>query len=371
MLARSGPLAALVGAHWLEGSSHDICLPQFDEDTVGRFVQWLYHGDYTCPDPVWDAESETPPDEEYMRYVDKPPPILRSSIRRWISRIKGTMDAFPNSAGKDGPHPLTPSEDFEPQLKYFLRRIDLTIQFRERELRRDYNLYNLDWEAVMLSHAKLYIMADYFLVEPLTTKVLRSLGNLLLSVSAASFRNVTPSLVSLISYIYNNTQRLNSKHEPLRRLVTFFVVTNWAKFSQKEIDKLIVVDEDFAEVLRSLFMQVREFNEDCMWYGEVADCHTERRIYSMIGSIDAYFPEYAGHMQLRLYPSPAEFRAKLDLEHHGWSSSWDNPCVSRRAMVPQIPEWDMFYDRPHTDVPPPARNVELAFRTKDGKSSRT
>ena len=105
---------------------------------------------------------------------------------------------------------------------------------------------SLNFEATLLAHAKLYALADYMLLPALQAQAFDRLKAVLMVISPpayafySAFRDsrlpianlpVIGNLLTLIQYVYANTTGLESKEEPLRELISTFIVLNYDQFT--------------------------------------------------------------------------------------------------------------------------------------------
>lgn len=51
VLAKSNKLKAMMEAEWKDSRDRIIVLIDWDDETVGRLLEWLYTDDYSSPDP--------------------------------------------------------------------------------------------------------------------------------------------------------------------------------------------------------------------------------------------------------------------------------------------------------------------------------
>lgn len=131
------------------------------------------------------------------------------------------------------------------------------------------SLHDLDFEAILLTHAKLYTLADYMLLTTLKVQAFQRLQSLLGFISAPSIYASPPdvailnlplintpligNLITLVRYIYRNTPQLKSENEPLRDLISTFIAEHYEQFGddQREVASLMVEGGEFQEDLHS------------------------------------------------------------------------------------------------------------------------
>lgn len=161
ILARqSGPLQSVTTGGWKESTEKTINLLDWDGDTVARFVDFLYIGDYQVPDPgpLSDVEESG-----------------RASVQP-----------------SEGRSPLTGLKPPEPSYGNHL-----------------------------LAHAKVYALAQYKALEALKALAFRRLDAALLSVYTIKpgHHVLAKYVIELLGYVYSHTDSLASSKEPMRELV--------------------------------------------------------------------------------------------------------------------------------------------------------
>ena len=234
VLEKSEKLKAVTCGNWKDGSECKIVLEDWDPKTVGRLLEWLYSGDYESPSPAeaphFDVESSgtrvsetTVPSKQGADLPCITPKKIESArgSNRPLTSLQHIYfdEASPNLA-------RLYAETFEPWAKRF-----------------EQDPSTLNFEATLLAHAKLYALADYMLLPALQAQAFDRLKAVLTVISPCpytfypAFRipianlPVIGNLVTLIQYVYANTTRLESKEEPLRELVSTFIVSNYDQFS--------------------------------------------------------------------------------------------------------------------------------------------
>ena len=215
----SQPFRVIVDGNWEESVKREINLDEWDADTVGRMIDYLYSKDYT-----WQKNGKL-----------KPAPVVVSE------KSPSVEDSF------RAERPLTPLAG--------LMEYGGTSYL-------SYNSWVLDhfgkeegFGELLLMHAKVYALANYWAIEGLSDM---ALDRLLRTLQALQFAACVPEqtgyIVELVSYIYENTcSRFgNKEQEPMRRMVTRFIAMGFTKLnSEGEISELMGTCGDFARDLSS------------------------------------------------------------------------------------------------------------------------
>ena len=238
VLEKSDKLKAVSRGEWKDSSERIILLEDWEPETVGRLLEWLYTGDYETPFP---AEA-SPLAAETLESLasEKPMPsndvkdVLISSMPEKIGSAKGSQQApksFEDIEYKKADPKLAPSNAEAFAL--------WTATFKKA------NPCGLNFEGILLAHAKLYSLADYTLLPVLQAQAFQRIKAVLSFMHYFYLRVVGPDLptgnqpviiniITLVRYVYANTVRLVSEEEPLRELISTFIALNYDKFKDEE-----------------------------------------------------------------------------------------------------------------------------------------
>ena len=209
----SEPFKSIVDGNWEESVNREINLEEWDADTVGHMIEYLYAKDYT-----WQKSGKFKP--VHVIVPEESPSVEHST---------------------DTLRPLTP--------------ISGLMEYREKQRRLcqcNDQLGAVDKEETLgesfLVHAKVYALANYRAIEGLSELALDRLLHSL-SVFQSTEYNIQQIgyIVELVSYVYENTCRRFGKPEPIRQAVTRFIALELTKLdSTGEISVLMSTYEDFA-----------------------------------------------------------------------------------------------------------------------------
>lgn len=227
MIAQSEPFRKAITGGWRETTERHISLNDWEAETVGRLVEFLYTGDYQYPDPV--------------------PSAARAGATRSIQRQLNASRSNREGGGKSPNRPLTPLE----------RCLD-TVFPDDLDDGADWTkLANFepqdDYKNALLAHAKIYCLAQYKSVGALRTLALRRIHLVLLKIdplTPESDNTAVMNALELINYVYTNTDSLVSSEEPLRKLVSQFAAHNIQVLqSHQEMTNMISEGSDFVNEL--------------------------------------------------------------------------------------------------------------------------
>ena len=247
ILSQSDTLKALVEGGWKDSVNRTIKLPEWDADTVGRLLEWLYMGDYHSPLP------ESPPSSR----IDQQKQVVSQNNQELTAGEIAIIEDF----GKDitigaGNLNAQPEQQLVPisdqhfgEHQYEHRHFSLEhlshwgqdCTFANR---------NLFFESLFV-HAKVYCLANYMLLPGLQALAFDNLKQLLLLLEPLKPKAPAVStLVNLVKYVYANTNRPQKGEEPLQRLLTTFIAQNASSFIDNkrslEVRRLMEEGGDFT-----------------------------------------------------------------------------------------------------------------------------
>lgn len=218
----------MINGQMAEAQKGFAILEEVDEGTFERFIEWAYKGYYTAADFKLKASS---------------PPSPVSSSKEECETTEWIQEP-----SADTPHAEPPAEA-EPlteqpidwgwrdlksgkKSKKGKTRQELKALFtcREYTVRRETTSVpatranrgaNEDYTEVFLSHARLYVFADKYDIQPLKTLALEELHNTLATYTL--YRDRTEDILALLRYVYANTGESARGGEDLRKLLRDYV----------------------------------------------------------------------------------------------------------------------------------------------------
>lgn len=233
LTAQSKPFRDALTGEWKEATERKVDLGDWDSDTVGRMVEFLYRGRYRYPDPEPLSPEHSTPVQETEVVVQG----TNISSQSFISC------------------PLTPVNQC---LRQFLSAPERNDETAVERLAR-FNPAQYDYGEALLAHAKVYHLAHYKAIYPLRTIALQHLLDTLARIDpvVGGFHNVE-GIVDLVRYVYENTDHLQNHQEPLRRLVSHFVASNFIalKLSPDVVQLLSEGGGIVMDVMENIYRQV-------------------------------------------------------------------------------------------------------------------
>lgn len=173
-MSKSEALKALTEGGWKESGEKEIVWKEWDENTVDRFLQWTYTGDY----------------------------------------------------------------------KFRLPTLGTTLE--------ENGSVCFDYQPALLASAKVYAMANYFLLPELKNLAIQRLQETL---GLVGWPAPESTMVALIEYVYAHTDGQIGEEEPLRKLVTTFAASNYANLQGPQFRTLMSDGGDFVVDLVAILTQ--------------------------------------------------------------------------------------------------------------------
>lgn len=276
---------------WKDSLERRISWEEWDEDSVARFLEWLYTGDYSWPYPT-NLEPLTPTTGLSNHEVESSNGLSSGTVSKpstegsapVVDGVKSTEPVFdslkafviePNSSrSAKQKHPRRPqSSQIRPLTPigslFYEGPKDPTKLSQEKK----FDLWNshsttsslqLDYETTLLAHAKLYTMANCFLLGELKTLALQQLQICLISLDNPSPESpVVSNITALMQYVYANTVRLKKKDEPMRKLVTSYVAFHFTALRSNDFMQLLVEGGDIVDdVLTKLRRRIASYEAE-------------------------------------------------------------------------------------------------------------
>ncbi|KAI0388107.1 hypothetical protein F5Y04DRAFT_241675 [Hypomontagnella monticulosa] len=232
----SKPLGTLVKGEWEEGKNGVVEWPEIDEGTFVRFCEFAYTGDYKAAKSFEDIptpEEEEPalvsppaiadvqdmPQVEEAMPADYEEPIAEPEpYDPWGTRKKGKK----RSVFETPPSPPPPSKK-DIMWQQFQDAIGNEPDMRPKEEPNTDPLAN--YSEVLISHARLYALADYLNIEVLMGLCVRKLHRTLKVFNLHKGARVT-DIAQLIDYAYSNTVSRDGEQDKLRSLLATYAACN-------------------------------------------------------------------------------------------------------------------------------------------------
>lgn len=197
---------------WKEAAERKISLEDWDGDTVGRLVEFLYTGSYQYPKPV---------------PIGRPVPAASGGGSSRLDSLEVLQSC---DSGDDGPLRLDPGRPLTPLDRYLCHALsdDHKTGTEGLESLESFEPAQYDYRETLLSHAKVYALAHYKSINPFKTLALKHLTMTLSRINPIQPEShIASNVIDLISYVYSHTDPLITSEEPLRRLSSQFAALNF------------------------------------------------------------------------------------------------------------------------------------------------
>lgn len=263
MLGKSDVLRMILNGGGKEMEEGKIVWPDWTVGGAARFLEWVYTGDYGFPYPRPLSETEYGSDDngdsfdanDELVAVDANDELLevnRNKKRLYspVSSNSETEDEAPAKAILSEEEGTT--EAPLDRLQYLTwpgchtpeEKASAGKKFDEWVGRLLWSPDQLDYEATLLAHAELYVMACRYILIDLKNLSWQRLRSVLIEINDPSAGpSVMGNLVTLISYAYKETSNELGCTEPLRQLVTTYATIHCGQFRGPEVDDLMMSTE--------------------------------------------------------------------------------------------------------------------------------
>lgn len=234
LAAQSQPFRSIISGDWKESSERKISLEDWDSDTVGRFIEFLYTGNYQYPEPEPLSPERVAENEASKK--EEP----EDTGLRMIYKDKGLNQN----------RPLTPlGKCIQPGLRRKRENMD------EEERLKKFDPGQHDYKATLLTHAKVYALAQYKDVTTLRSLSLeRLLATLMTLGSVEHGSHIAINVVELLGYVYSHTDAPTNYEEPMRRIVSQFAALNFPALQTRE--EMMVLMSEGGDLVRDLMEKV-------------------------------------------------------------------------------------------------------------------
>jgi hypothetical protein len=248
--SNSDTLRELVTGQRKTLSSRTIAWEQWDEGTVGRFVQWLYTKEYQVPAPKAAAIRSRRSSGLDTR---RPRPTSRLFVEAMANSFGPSPPSTPSPpssvlsdpASSSATPPRPASSPATPPRPASAPTIPDDAP--------------LDYDEPFLAHAKLYALAQFANITPLKLQCINRLAALLDEIRwIERCSTAADNFVKLARYVYENTDSLAHREESLRVVVSSFAAFNFERLDCPSMMVLMAEGGDFVtDVVRRVMKTMR------------------------------------------------------------------------------------------------------------------
>ncbi|KAI4276497.1 MAG: hypothetical protein L6R38_005652 [Xanthoria sp. 2 TBL-2021] len=262
VLKRSEVLKVQVEGSWKDIAGKDgIDWTSWNVNTVEKFLQWLYTGDYKCPYPTetrvsGEVVGGKTADEAYGGHQYGPAESHHDKA------VVMTKDQVPETLPTG---PLTPLKDLHWDGCQALGKLFQAEEFDKWTGHKLWASHQLNYEATFATHSELYVVACQYMLPELKNMAWQRLRSVLLTIGAPrQGSHVIKDLVGLITFVYKETTGGYGTHEPMRELLATFVALNLTNLRGSEEFGVLLSsnDPDDREFVAGLMAKVMQKMKD-------------------------------------------------------------------------------------------------------------
>ncbi|KAL6716214.1 hypothetical protein ACLMJK_005780 [Lecanora helva] len=254
ILSKSDRLKAIIEGNWEETLARKINLGEWDVDTVKRWVEWLYTGNYTgafsggSTQPSSKSSSLPSEASQQLSRNHQTSAFLSARVNENFAD-PGMNDGKPY-VNQEGPLPFFdlafPGAEFQRHKHLAILKSIIKWRLDSRP-----KLQDSDFTAIAFSHAKVYCLADYMLLPDLQALAFENIKAWLgINWPPRPTNTLLTSLIPLIRYVYAGTplKHNDGGEEPLRLLLATYMALHGTAFedNQHELADLLSDCGDFA-----------------------------------------------------------------------------------------------------------------------------
>lgn len=249
---QSSTLRALVSGDMIEAKSGTAVWEDVEEETFAQFAQFVYTGDYPPSCRLIETSSEDSPIEQ-----PKAEPLQDVSALSFADEPEEPMELLYEVTKEDSnPNKTKKKTSRQPISRNRFQNLTYEVPSLSKlteECKICTNQSSADdYTPVFLGHARLYVLAEKWGIEPLKSLVLHKLHATLLEYTPYEARY--GDVVELIRYTYENTPCRKSM-SGLRELVTKYVAHEIRQIAESEPCLSLVEDNgSFARDLLSTIL---------------------------------------------------------------------------------------------------------------------
>lgn len=207
----------MINGHLSEATQGFALLDDVDEETFVRFIRWTYTKDYSAPEYTWAEPAEGPGGSKTEAAQKEAPP---SDDLSW-----GTFSKVKKKKKISSKTHMSLKESFISEYDYSSpdEKVGPRSNLRPQE----------DYTEVFLSHARLYVFAEKYDIQPLKKLCHQKLQHTLAIYTLYPER--VGDITTLLKYVYANTAETMDGTEDIRSMLAHYVGT--------EMDTLIKYGE--------------------------------------------------------------------------------------------------------------------------------
>jgi hypothetical protein len=268
-----------------ESLAKSATLEHVEEEDFLRFCQFAYLGDYFTPPYTSQAtngivlphqglngKDDIQSHEEELDFSRAALKKKKKKKSRWVEESEDEEGPLPSPPPPPPPSPpqtpiwtswgiiVSSTESYSIETlrrrfadRKFCKELPRQVIFNTCEPVSNSNSTQ-DYTSVFLAHARLYVFADKYLVEPLKQLVLRKLHQTLVGFELYPER--IGDVVELVRFVYSDDNMSGNGVNELRALVTMYIASRVQKFH--ESDSFLDLLQEGGDFVRDFWLVVRK-----------------------------------------------------------------------------------------------------------------
>ncbi|KAJ9194415.1 hypothetical protein DTO164E3_7300 [Paecilomyces variotii] len=223
----------------------------FDEVTIECVISYLYVKDYYVPEQTFEFGASSGGDTQGQ------PEEKVKDIKPVIFPAKKVVVEKKTQPDNELKRPLTPLDRcLEAGLPVKTRPTAAGVFDQLSKLQKG------NFGTEILTHAKVYQFAHYFLFPELEVLALQRLTQVLLELDDLKMQHLFPQLADAIRAVYGGTPDTAQDQDPARKLLSQFVALKYNLLSGEGLDAVLAEESQFSvDVTRKLARRIARIDE--------------------------------------------------------------------------------------------------------------
>ncbi|KAL8641494.1 MAG: hypothetical protein Q9228_001704 [Teloschistes exilis] len=243
-LSKSEVLKREIHGRWKESEEKQITWRHWHVSAVGKFIEWLYTGDFKC---LYPTKVETG-GSSYRQNHDSPrasaEDVSKTEPRpgnRYFNHYLSANLRLNISSGSTSPQPLPTLYELEWPGSRKFSKLPQAEEYDEWTDDQMWHSEELNYEEVFMTYAELYVMASTYMMDELKNVAWQRLRSVLKRIGVPVPGSLLiEHLANLIHYTFKETGNIGDEEDHLRMLVTTFAALHFTTIKGPEIDSLLV-----------------------------------------------------------------------------------------------------------------------------------